>query len=380
MSEFICGKFIDNFIISSRSSRIGAKISEQKYHELLEGSERGVGLPDWTKDLITKFGYKGSLDSAIGEAILVRKPGLGYGKVSFEITERCNLQCRHCYLGDKSSARLSLAEKKAVINAVESSGAMWLQITGGEPLLDKDFSEVYEYAHSRGILITVSTNGTLLDRKDGQETLSCLKPYRVSVSVYGAASSSYESMTRVKGSYPRFVQGLQWLSEAGIRTRLNIITTKYNENEIGAMVAMAARFGFEYHVFTEITPALDGSCDPESLMSQSCGIISGNDTREPSAEYVECKAGRNFFNVNSAGQAFICKIAREKGVNLLSEGVSGLHRLKAIADELLARPAICEDCRLAKHCLTCAPTRRLYEKEGEVPSRICPTLVSPERT
>ena len=85
-----------------------------------------------------------------------------------EVTARCNNDCRHCYInlpaGDRAAREkeLSLEEIKEIADEAVSLGTLWCLITGGEPLLREDFSDIYLYLKRKGLLISVFTNATLV--------------------------------------------------------------------------------------------------------------------------------------------------------------------------------------------------------------------------
>ncbi|RPH49770.1 MAG: radical SAM protein, partial [Desulfobacteraceae bacterium] len=85
-----------------------------------------------------------------------------------EVTARCNNNCRHCYInlppGDETALRdeLTLDEIGNIADQAVSLGALWCVITGGEPLLRKDFIELYRLLKSKGLLVSVFTNACLV--------------------------------------------------------------------------------------------------------------------------------------------------------------------------------------------------------------------------
>jgi len=109
-----------------------------------------------------------------------------------ELTYRCDLNCIHCYCkGSEVKKELTACEWKDLIDQMHSAGTMWLTITGGEPLLRKDFIEIYAYAKKKGFFISLFTCGTLLD----DETIRYLSenpPYSVEISLYGVKKETYE--------------------------------------------------------------------------------------------------------------------------------------------------------------------------------------------
>ncbi len=87
---------------------------------------------------------------------------------TLELTHRCNLACVHCYVNlpandpDARNRELTYEECCRVIDAMVVEGCLFLLITGGEPLLRRDFRDIYLYAKRSGLLITLFTNGCML--------------------------------------------------------------------------------------------------------------------------------------------------------------------------------------------------------------------------
>ena len=88
---------------------------------------------------------------------------------TLELTYRCNNKCVHCYCNlpenDEHAMQdeLTTEEIKKLLDDLASMGSIWLLITGGEPLLRPDFEEIYLHAKKKGFLITLFSNGTLIN-------------------------------------------------------------------------------------------------------------------------------------------------------------------------------------------------------------------------
>jgi Radical SAM superfamily len=108
---------------------------------------------------------------------------------------------------------------------MRDAGVVWLQITGGEPTIDKDFPDAYRLAFELGMMLTVSTNGSRLWRPNLLEMLTGLPPYRLVISLYGATEAAYDGLTQRRGSYKAFRRGIAATLEAGLPVRLNIVVT-----------------------------------------------------------------------------------------------------------------------------------------------------------
>jgi radical SAM protein with 4Fe4S-binding SPASM domain len=158
--------------------------------------------------------------------------------VSFEleVTARCNNNCRHCYInlpaedGVASQKELTFEEIKEIADEAVSLGAVWCLITGGEPLLRKDFFDIYLYLKRKGLLVSVFTNATLVT----EEHVKLFKKYPprdIEVSVYGVTKDTYEQVTRRPGSFDGFNRGLNLLIEKEIKVRLKAMALRSNAHE-----------------------------------------------------------------------------------------------------------------------------------------------------
>jgi MoaA/NifB/PqqE/SkfB family radical SAM enzyme len=109
---------------------------------------------------------------------------------SIDLTHRCNLNCVHCYIGDKTKIsgdgkqEIDTGQWISILDEIVEAGCLNLLITGGEPLLRKDFVEIYRHAKTKGMLITVFTNGTLIT-EEILDTFKQLPPRAVEITLYG---------------------------------------------------------------------------------------------------------------------------------------------------------------------------------------------------
>src|SRR6185503_5633916 len=88
--------------------------------------------------------------------------------VVWNVTRTCNLRCVHCYsdsYAQKYAGELSHEQALGVIDDVAAFNVPALLFSGGEPLTRPDLLDLIEYAVGKGLRITLSTNGTLLDEK-----------------------------------------------------------------------------------------------------------------------------------------------------------------------------------------------------------------------
>src|SRR5688500_8089924 len=155
----------------------------------------------------------------------------------FEITPRCNLRCKFCYvaLDPYEGPYLSTEQTCRVIDVIERAGVLWLTLTGGEVFSRRDFSAIYEYALSRGMLVTLYTNATMVTESVAQ-LLADRPPFSVEVSIYGADAEHYESTTQVPGSFARFERGVARLRAAGVPLLLKCPISTLTADHVGDLV------------------------------------------------------------------------------------------------------------------------------------------------
>ena len=154
-----------------------------------------------------------------------------------ELTARCNNNCRHCYINlpvnDKAGQEkeLSFNEIDKIADEAVSLGAFWCLITGGEPLLREDFSDIYTALKRKGLLVSVFTNAVLVNEKHIQ-LFKKYPPRDIEVSVYGVTKETYEKVTRIPGSFDAFMRGLDLLMDNGVRVRFKAMALRSNIHEM----------------------------------------------------------------------------------------------------------------------------------------------------
>ncbi|MGH3566911.1 MAG: radical SAM protein [Pseudonocardia sp.] len=341
-------------MIVSPGSDGGIKIGRNKYVELREALS-SAPVPKWLVAAALAQWRLDVTDCIVKGTVLLRAESVyGYARASYELNLGCNYECEHCYLGEKLFAGMEWDGRERLLNIMKDAGVLWLQLTGGEPLIDPLFAETHTYAWDSGMMIQISSNGSRLANVKILELLAAKRPYRLTLSLYGATEESYDGMTRRRGSFRRFMRGLAAAHEAGLKMRINCVLSNRNAHERDAMKAIADRYEIPSFEYTNITPTIHGT--GEVLPSQAREVMRSH---EP---YTGCNAGITHFHADPHGKASICKIGREHQIDLLAEGVEGLRKLAVIGDKLTTRHGGCSGCALQKTCGTCMPMANLYRQ------------------
>ena len=147
--------------------------------------------------------------------------------VTAELTERCNFNCRHCYInrpaGDQLARQqeLKTEEWKEFLQEAASLGCLTVRFTGGEPLLREDFEEIYQFTRRLGMRVSLSTNASLITSPLAALFKKIPPLEEIEITIYGLSERTYEEVTRVVGSYQAVQAGLAYLRENKIRFSLS---------------------------------------------------------------------------------------------------------------------------------------------------------------
>jgi len=140
-------------------------------------------------------------------------------RLDIELTERCNNSCIHCYINlpandvAAKARELSTEDIKGIIRESASMECLTVRFTGGESLLREDFEELYLFTRKNGFKVVIFTNATLIT-PDLVKLFARIPPLeKIEITVYGMRRNSYESVTRVSGSYESAWRGISLLLE-----------------------------------------------------------------------------------------------------------------------------------------------------------------------
>jgi len=312
---------------------------------------------------------------------------------SLELTFRCNLGCVHCYVNrpaDSAAARageLPTARLLTLLDELAEAGCLGLLLTGGEVLVRADFPAVYLHAIRRGLLVTVFTNGTLLDDATA-DLFDRYRPERVEISLYGMSPETAERITRVPGSHAAALRGIRRLQTRGIPFRLKTMAMAWNRHEVPALAAYAAELGVGFTCDGLLNPRIDCGAGhahplqlpPEELLALDleipgraaelrafCKRFVRPGPGHPTDRLYLCGAAQTSFAIDPSGCLHPCLLARRAGFSLaarpFAEGWNG--PLARVRQRRRRRPSPCRDCGLISLCGSCPAAAELVHGDPE---------------
>lgn len=189
--------------------------------------------------------------------------------VVWNITNKCNLKCKHCY-SDSSKINenheLSTEEAIETINKLHKSGVSIIIFSGGEPLVRKDFFQIARHAFELGIFTIVATNGTLLTN----ENLGKLKQAGVvflQISLDGTTPETHDKFRGISGAFEKTLQGIKNSIEKDFFVSVATTLTKQNVQEIPKMVDLCDELKVNWLIVFNFIPTGRGQFIAEQDVS-----------------------------------------------------------------------------------------------------------------
>lgn len=345
--------------------------------------------------------YQGSIEQVLCEkATLMNSPINGI----LELTPLCNMNCDMCFVRltpnevmEKGGLRrgadwISLAEK--MIRA----GTLFVLLTGGEPLLHPDFRDIYLALKQMGMILTINTNGTLIDEA-WADFFAQHPPRRINLTLYGKDAADYENLCHYSDGYKRAEKALTLLMERHIDVKVNGSITPGNIESLEELCSIVKSLGTAWKFDTYMYPASRERTvdfDKESRLSpeiaararvkimqekeqdqfvQTASALlakgstsAGNEIPLP----IQCRAGRSSYVINWQGMMRPCIMLTKPEADVFQKGFSAAW--KEITEEVskIRLNAKCSACTMREVCQSCAACA--YSETGAfdgVPEYMC---------
>ncbi len=192
----------------------------------------------------------------------------------FEITNKCNLSCRHC--GSQCTERgqmLSAEDVRSVLQSIRGERPT-ICLTGGEPMLHPAFFEIAKCVRDMGFCWGMTTNATLIEQTEA-EKLKEAGMSTVSVSLDGM-EQSHDALRRRKGAWRLALRGLQALQASGFRPQVTTVVHRGNYQDLEPLYRLLCEMGITSWRPINVEP-IGRACEAGDLLltpEQFAGLIS----------------------------------------------------------------------------------------------------------
>jgi radical SAM protein with 4Fe4S-binding SPASM domain len=176
--------------------------------------------------------------------------------VVWNITRTCNLRCVHCYsdsMAAKYPGELDWPQMMAVVDDLAAYEIPSLLLSGGEPMIHPRFFDLIDYARARGLKLTLSTNGTLIDREKA-ELLKAAEVAYVGISLDGIGEV-HDRFRGKQGAFKAAVEGFAACHDVGQKTGLRLTLTRHTVSDIERILDFIEQENIQRVCFYHLVPS-----------------------------------------------------------------------------------------------------------------------------
>ena len=196
-------------------------------------------------------GEREFIDYCLGEGLLtenrvllkrppvLKSPAPSLRYLELQITDRCNLRCKHCYIGDNIFSELSVKQIKTILREFEAMQGLRVMITGGEPLMHGKFPEINEMLPGYFVRKVLFTNGLLLNKS----LLKILNVDEIQVSIDGLEDA--HDALRGRGTFKKALHAVEQAVDSGFEVSVATMAHKKNLDDFDKMERLFGKMGIK---------------------------------------------------------------------------------------------------------------------------------------
>lgn len=349
------------------------------------------------------------MDNLTYEKSLIAKAARTHTPIngSLELLPLCNMNCEMCYVRlsrselERKGRLRSAAEWISLVRQMQKAGTLFLLLTGGEPLLFPDFKTLYLELRNMGMILTINTNGTLMDEA-WADFFAANPPRRINITLYGASKDTYRNLCHYEAGFEKVLRGIRLLRERNIDVKINGSLVRSNDGDVDSLVSLAHLLDAPINIDTYMYPATrersrpfseqarllpedaakgkvqfeKASLDPESYLQLVQTTLSRMaetpDLPDETFQIMRCQAGRTSFTVNWQGKLRPCVMLSQPEIPVFKTGFENAWRELQRKIEAVTLSSRCAACSLRRVCQTCAACAKLETGAYDgVPDYMC---------
>ncbi len=203
-------------------------------------------------------------------------------RADLALTYRCNVDCLHCYNGDRQSEEMDADQWRKAMGTLWDNGVPHVAFTGGEATLRDDLPALIAHAESLGMVAGLLTNGVRLADRSYLDSLVSAGLDYVQVTLESADESVHNGMTQAE-SFAATVEGLRNAVAAGLYAITNTTLTRRNAAGAARLPAFLAGLGLKAFAVNSII---------HSGRGPGSGVELGPDETKPLLGGISEEAGR----------------------------------------------------------------------------------------
>lgn len=312
--------------------------------------------------------------------------------MSWNVTNRCNLYCDHCYrnAGVEDNNELTTEEGKALLDEIAKSGFKIMIFSGGEPLMRKDIYELISYAAKIGLRPVLGSNGMFITKEVAEKLVeSGLKA--VGISLDSLNKNKHDKFRKLDGAWRDTLYGMKNCRDAGLAFQIHNTIMNWNRNEAIDIIDFSVAIGAAaYYPFFLVPTGRGESIEKEILEASEYEELLTSIMKKKQQIDIEikptcapqflrianslglklrfsrgCLAGINYCIISPKGDVQPCAYLKEVAGNVRETPFSEIWRDSKVFNELRTEDykGVCGECKHKKICGGCR-ARAAYYNEG----------------
>ena len=254
---------------------------------------------------------------SVQRPLLMQSPVPSLRYLELQITDTCNLTCKHCYISKSERNELSPEQVRSVLTEFEKLQGLRVLITGGEPLLHKKFDVINEMLPDFFVRKVLFTNGVLLQKG----RLKSLKADEIQISIDGL-EPAHDSI-RGAGTFRRSLESIRLALDAGFDVSISTMVHRRNLLDFDSMESLFKTMGVKE--WTVDIPCTSGRLSEHVELHVSpeeggkyLGYGYGSGLHSASQGY---GCGLHLMAVMASGKVAKCTFYEDRAVGGIDEGL-----------------------------------------------------------
>lgn len=290
--------------------------------------------------------------------------------ITFELTPFCNFNCVMCYVhlnedGAKKQGKVLCADEwLEIAQQAKDMGTLEISLTGGEPFVHPGFWRIYSELNKMGFLITILSNGSLIDEDAIEKFREYGMPYRMKLTVYGASDETYLRTCGSADGFTRVSKAIDLLKKAEVPLILTSTIVRENAADLQAIYAFAREKGLPMQHTISVVNSSRGSVNsiassrfalsdfPEELTLEELERSKFPPLKSP---FAWCASYRTSLWITWNGHLQLCAFMN-KPYTSWSGNLKNDYKFLHEKLEKIKSPAECGDCKWKEFCQRCPGT------------------------
>jgi radical SAM protein with 4Fe4S-binding SPASM domain len=300
--------------------------------------------------------------------------------VTFQVTDRCNYGCIHCYETHGKDEELSFPEIDRILGELAAEGTLFLVLTGGEFFMRRDAEDILRSARRRRFAVKLLTTGWFVTEARA-DLIAELGSIQVDMSFYSGDPHIHDHITQIRGSWQRTIDAATRLRARRVPVVLKAPLMSMNAEGIDGVERMAETLGCHVQLDAKITTREDGDAGPlrhrasdDVVRSYYARVFADVEAPEPKPlDITPCRAGQDVCGITPQGLVTACHTIPIYGGDLRKQSFREVWRsspeIQRMRELSWRQIEECNACDLRPYCGRCHAMAFLEDGKLDGPSR-----------